>query len=316
MPSFLKVIKTLRMLLKRVNFPKYSSKYSSKIFDNHQHIILQVFRQKMKLPYRDFIEFLKASKIPTWLNLKRIPHFTSPHKFLMRFTPSFIEWLISRCCSMLGLDNVFVGIDSTGFSLIKGSHHYCKRIKRKFRKKDFIKYSGIADLNNGLILATRIRKKKRHDTKDFKPLLRRARRQTRIKVIAGDKGYDDEKNHEFAREKIGAESIIPLRNEKVPVWRTHGKYRKQLKREFPKKKYNKRARKESVISVVKRKYGSVLYSVKFKTQKNEVLFKVLGYNVDVINKVKDIFWLIFQRVSTELLLTFFILSIQTTTKSY
>ncbi len=285
----MKVVKTLKTLLKRVNFPKHSSKYSNKIFDNHQHIIIQVFKQKMKLPYRDLVHFLEASKIPAWLGLKRIPHFTSPNKFLVRFSPKFIEWLIARCSSILNLDNVFAGIDSTGFSLIKGSHHYYKRIKRKFRKKDFIKYSGIADLNNGLILATRIRKKRRHDTKDFKPLLRRARRQAKIKAIVGDKGYDNEKNHEFAREKIGAESIIPLRHEDVPIWRTRGKYRKQLKRKFPKKKYNKRVRKESVISVLKRKYGSVLQSVKFKSQKNEVLFKVLGYNIDVINKVRDIF---------------------------
>lgn len=43
-------------------------------------------------------------------------------------------------------------------------------------------------------------------------------------VIAG-KGYDDEKNHQFVREFLSADSIIPARFLDVPVWKTYGKYR-------------------------------------------------------------------------------------------
>lgn len=39
----------------------------------------------------------------------------------------------------------------------------------------------------------------------------------------GDKGYDDEDIHEFLREELHVDSIIPPRNESVPVRRTKGK---------------------------------------------------------------------------------------------
>ena len=46
-----------------------------------------------------------------------------------------------------------------------------------------------------------------------------------------DKEYDDEKNHMFVREYLLADSIIPVRFQGVPVWKTR-KYRKQMKRGF------------------------------------------------------------------------------------
>jgi hypothetical protein len=46
--------------------------------------------------------------------------------------------------------------------------------------------------------------------------------------------------------------VIPARHEHVPVWREHGRYRKQMKRVYSKLLYNQRNKDETIISVIKR----------------------------------------------------------------
>jgi len=108
----------------------------------------------------------------------------------------------------------------------------------------------------------------------------RKSRQLKLKYFLADKLYDSEKNHELA-EKYGARFIAPLRS-KVPIHRTYGRHRKQLKRQFPDEIYCKRVLIESGFSSMKRKYGDVVYSKKFISQKNELLCRVLAYNIERI----------------------------------
>jgi hypothetical protein len=64
-------------------------------------------------------------------------------------------------------------------------------------------------------------------------------------VVVADKGhYDGQDNHIFVRERHKAYSIILLpRYHDVQVWRSHGKYRKQMKCGcYPKLLYNQRNR--------------------------------------------------------------------------
>jgi predicted nucleotidyltransferase len=72
----------------------------------------------------------------------------------------------------------------------------------------------------------------RHDNIDFKPIITRTSEIKPIFVAVADKGYDSEENHVLVREHLKAYSIIHSRNMYVPIWRTHGKYRKQMKRGY------------------------------------------------------------------------------------
>ena len=154
-----------------------------------------------------------------------------------------------------------------------------------------MKVVGIADMKHQLILSIKIRKRARHDNVDFRPLMKRVRRLGIIDVGVGDKGFDAEKNHKLMRDELGALFIAPLRNKEVPIWRTKGTYRKKLKRYFPEKTYHQRSKKETVISVLKRCYGDTVYGIKFSSQKKEICYKAVAYNVDKIlekNLVKNI----------------------------
>ena len=60
--------------------------------------------------------------------------------------------------------------------------------------------------------------------------------------------------------------MIPARYEHVPIWRTYGKYRKQMKRGYCKALYNQRNKDETIISVIKRLFGEHITSKLVRTQ--------------------------------------------------
>src|SRR5690606_24307250 len=109
-----------------------------------------------------------------------------------------------------------------------------------------------------------------------------------------DKGYDSEEIHTLIREEIKADSIVPLRERKRK--RINGKYRKQLNKEFDKITYNRRNIVETIISVVKRKFGETLRARKVRNQVKEVKVKLIVYNIN--KKLIEIIW-IKLRISTE-----------------
>ncbi|MGB6626760.1 MAG: hypothetical protein WBE61_01345 [Nitrososphaeraceae archaeon] len=76
-------------------------------------------------------------------------------------------------------------------------------------------------------------------------------------VVVCDNVCDSEKNHVLVREGLKAYSIIPTRYPHVPIcMRTHGKYRKQMKRGYYSKLlYNQRNKDETIMSVIKRLFG-------------------------------------------------------------
>ena len=92
---------------------------------------------------------------------------------------------------------------------------------------------------------------------DFRPIVTRTSDILPVSVVIGDKGYDSEDNHSLVREDLHAFSVIPSRYECVPIWRTHGRYRKQMKRGYSKVLYNQRNKDETVISVIKRLFESI-----------------------------------------------------------
>ena len=148
----------------------------------------------------------------------------------------------------------------------------------KTRTRRFLKLTIGAELKKQLVTSVKIRRGPCDDNRDFKPVVRKAHSFKPIGIGIGDKGYDDEKNHEFLREELHAMSIIPARYEDVPVWRTRGRYRKEMKRGYSKKKYHQRSKDETIFSVIKRTMGDEVRSIRTRAQNNEMRFRVIAYN--------------------------------------
>ena len=148
----------------------------------------------------------------------------------------------------------------------------------KTRTRRFVKLTIGAELKTQIVTSIKLRRGPANDNRDFEPVARRAHAIKPIKVGIGDKGYDAEKNHELLREELHAQSIIPARHEDVPVWRTRGRYRKEMKRGYSKKTYHQRSKDETIFSVVKRTMGDEVRSVRVKAQNNEMRLKIISYN--------------------------------------
>ena len=101
-----------------------------------------------------------------------------------------------------------------------------------------------------------------------------------MSVVVADRGYDSEDNHTFVRESLHAFSIIPARYRHVPIWRTHGKYRKEMKRGYSKILYHQERNKdETIMSVIERLFGEHVTSRSVKTQNRELSFRCIAYNM-------------------------------------
>ena len=146
------------------------------------------------------------------------------------------------------------------------------------RTRRFLKPTIGTELRTQLVTAIKLRRGPANDNRDFKPVVRKGHAVRPIKVGIGDKAYDDEENHELLREELGAKSIIPARYQDVPVWRTRGRYRKEMKRGYSKKAYHQRSKDETVFSVVKRTMGDEVRSVRTKAQNNEIRLRMIAYN--------------------------------------
>jgi hypothetical protein len=265
-------------VLRNSRIPLFLHRKSNHVFTMWQHLILLAIRQYEGKSYRMFVEWLiEAYYLRLFLQLSRIPHFTTLQKFTDRINNSLLEKIISSFIVISGTKHIFAGIDSTGFKITHASQYYTERtgLRRKYAK-----LSIGADVLQQIICTIKIRRAPtRHDSIDFRQIITRTSDILPLSVVTGDKGYDSEDNHLLVRERLHAFSIIPARYEHVPIWRTHGMYRKQMKRGYSKLLYNQRNKDETIISVIKRLFGEHLMSRLTRTQNRELSFRCITYNM-------------------------------------
>ena len=286
--KFKKFSKIVERLCAQANIPQYFRYVQKKSFTNQQHLFLLVAKEHSRYGYRMFVESLYDSKLPQYIGLRKIPHFTTLQKFAQRLEAKLLSKLIFLTQHLFKEHGTFFGIDGTGFSLDHSSHHYCKRIGRTKPVKGFVALQALSDLYNKIVLVPKIRKRRRHDTVDFLPMWNKVKHLD-FDFFVADKGYDSEENHKAVFE-AGKDSLISLKNADLPIYKTSGVHRKKAKREFEIGLYTQREITESIFSSLKRKYGSKLRARKFKTQKIELLCKILAYNIE--RAVRIIQWLL------------------------
>jgi len=246
--------------------PRYFSTFSKKKYDNQQKTVLLVFKQKLKTTFRGIVSWLRINPLVCQLlGLSSIP----VHTTLVRFAAR-VEKIMLR---MLGIRQARIAaVDATGFELESKSFYFRKRqdSERLWKTRRYLKLSIAVDTQKQLILTCKIRKKLRHDTIDFKQLLE----DLEIDYVVADKGYDSWKNRRFVINKLHAIPVIPVRR--------HTHFYGYLRgcKKIDGSNYHQRSKVETIFSVIKRKYGSVIRARSFATQKVEVMSKLIAYNID------------------------------------
>lgn len=242
------------------------SKYSNKMYDNHQKMVLLVLKQKTHDTYRGIIEFLIVTpSIRLLLGLRNIPHHTTLVKFAQRLNGKILSLLFAEKKASI------VAVDATGFENETKSFYYRTvwNSERKWKTREYTKLSIAIDAEKQTILSYRIRRKLRHDTIDFKELLK----ELDVDYVVADKGYDSRENRQFVLRKMCAVPVIPVRSH------SHF-YGYQGSRKIDGSNYHQRSKVETVFSVMKRKYGSVLRARSFAGQEVETICKMVAHNAD------------------------------------
>jgi len=132
-------------------------------------------------------------------------------------------------------------------------------------------------------MSCKIRKGPRNDNIDFKALLK----DLKIRYVVADKGYDSKQNRKYVLKK-DAYPCIPYRKTSGSTYEKIGR-----KIKFDKRIYNQRSKVETVFSVIKRKYGSVVKGKSFESQKKEIICKLIAYNID--RKIRFVLLIGFQQ---------------------
>lgn len=301
--QYIKYAKRIIELCKRAGIKKYNSRFSNKLYDNYQHITLLTIRQYEQKGYERFIKDLPdKSYLIEFLKLEILPHFTALHKFAKRIKQTVLELVLAMALARTGIKKIVGGVDGTGNKPNRASFYYVYRLEyfaRKNKKKKrgrpkkkrkirrFIKTFPFVELRKQIPIAVLFSRRSGNEAPYFKPVAKKAMKCGKpFKEIPLDMGYDAEYVHEFIREEMSALSIIPARNENVPVWRTQGRYRKQMKRGYSKKKYHQRSKNETVNYVVKQLMGDMVYALDWRMQNKELLFRYIMYAVYRFDKIK------------------------------
>ena len=176
---------------------------------------------------------VEAYYLRLFLQLSKIPHYTTLQKFTDRINIVMLGKIISSFIIFTNTRHIYAGIDSTGFKITHASEYYTSRAK--LRRKKYAKLSMGADVLQQIFSSIKIRRAPTlHDNIDFAPIVTRISKIKTLSVVVADKAYDSGDNHILVRENRKGFSVIPSRYEHVPVWKTRGRYRKEMKRGYNK----------------------------------------------------------------------------------
>ncbi|MEM2934633.1 MAG: hypothetical protein QXL78_06890 [Methanocellales archaeon] len=160
--------------MKSSRIPLYSSKFSKRTYTQHQLLAILLFKEYLNEDYRDLRDLLELmSGVVRKLKLNSIPHFTTPQKFLSRFSLTLFEKLLRSTLALFyarreGVE--IVAIDSSGFTSDRDSLYYSFRAEKL--RKSFLKTSIAIDSYKQVVIAWKINRTPIHDVKLLSHCLR------------------------------------------------------------------------------------------------------------------------------------------------
>jgi hypothetical protein len=272
-------------VLEEVRFPMHFFYRSKKMYGNFVHCFLLVYKERLNLAYRPFVEVCEENNLAHMLCIKRIPHFSTLQKFMQKIDKTILERMVRACNKLLKNKDIVAGIDGTGFSNNNPSHYYQKRIDG-VSVKNYTKTVLLADLKTKLILNMSSRSDNQCETLSFIPLVKQVK--NALSVVLADKAYDSMSNRQFCWNS-GITTHIPFREQK----QQRKKYglkpgfngeRRRASKLFNPTTYRQRALIESVNSALKRTLGSWVCSRKPENQQKQATIKAIAYNLQILKR--------------------------------
>ena len=175
-------------------------------------------------------------------------------------------------------------IDSTGLESHFVSRHFLMRQgKHTQRYRRWTKLTIVCHNASHLIAGSFVSIGPSNDCPYLVPAVAQASENLPIDRLLADAGYDAEANHKFCRHQLDIRStIIPVNERGRKKGELAGRYRNQMKNNFPKRKFGQRWQVESVVSRMKRRLGHALRGRTDESRSTECGLRVLTYNLMIL----------------------------------
>lgn len=273
------------------SLPAYSGRFSRHDFTQPQLFATLVLKVFFKTDFRGIVAILAEwPDLRRALGLKKVPHYSTlcyaQERLLRdgRFDRLLsVVWAQAQRQGLVD-DKPELAIDATGLETRHVSAHYMnRRGELRFEQKTWPKLTAVYHTATHLIAGAVAGRGPSSDSAQCPPAIRQAAANLRPYRMLGDKGYDSEPIHQLCRDELGIRStVIPLNPRNTGRKWPKTKYRRQMRKRFFKHVYGQRWQAESGFSRHKRRLGSALTARSEKTQRSEILLRVLVHNLLIL----------------------------------
>jgi len=269
-----KVVEKTFKFLRKHDVPEHWSKTKNEKYNVHLMIVLYVLFCMADKSYKRFRQLVKSCP-PLSLKLKSFPDSSTLWRAWRRIPPRFYRKLVQL--SGKGGRDKCVALDPTHFQISSPSVAYCKRTKRKLEREPNRKVTiatGTRSLR--IIDAVMFKYHKRSGLDDLEKILGDW---VKGKTVVADTEFDAEERFHEKVIGLGGKGVAPLRHKDIPVHRTNGSRRKQLRRKWPGRSYHRRPLSETDNSMLKRGMGETLRGKTVGQQARHFYMKCFTHNI-------------------------------------
>jgi hypothetical protein len=224
------------------------------------------------------------------------PSFNSVIRYMddPALTPILMRLIEESAAPLAAVESTFAP-DATGFSTCNYVRWFDHKYGKEQKRNVWLKAHVMVGPKTNIITAARVTDGDQNDSPMLPGLLDTTTKRFKAEEVFADKGYLSVDNA-TAIEAAGATPYIPLKNnstgagghhgpshtkEQLALWKKLFHYF-QFRREEFLHHYHQRSNVESTFSAVKRKFGAALRSKTRVGQENELLAKLLCFNLSVL----------------------------------
>jgi len=218
--------------------------------------------------------------------IEHTPDFNVPSKLFKNpeMTPILHELVTLSALPVAGLENDF-SVDSTGFRTTTFNAYNGMKHGQK-KEHQWVKAHLCAGVKTNIVAAVAITDSNDGDSPQFGPLVKKTSEGFIINEVSADMAYSSRLNLQLVANE-GSKAYIPFKKNATgraggsALWSKMYHYFKLNRDDFM-GHYHKRSNIEATNAAIKRKFGETLKSKNPTAQVNELLAKIVAYNLTVV----------------------------------